>query len=73
MHILSLVKHNIDIYSLLFGNENMDVSRAENCQKLMNFRTSNPKPNLHNIHAHTKFGENPLTLTEVIVRKRKYG
>ena len=29
-------------------------------------------PDLHNINAHTKFGENPMTFTQVIVRKRKY-
>ena len=28
---------------------------------------SNPKPDLYN--AHTKFGENPLTFTQVIVGK----
>ena len=32
---------------------------------------SNPKPDLHNINAHTKFGENPLMFTQVIIRKRK--
>ena len=34
---------------------------------------SNPKPDFHNINAHTKFGENTLTFTQIIVRKRKYG
>ena len=34
---------------------------------------SNPKPDLHDISAHTKFGENPLTFTQIIVRKWKYG
>ena len=37
-----------------------------------NLPISNPKPDLHNINAHTKFGENPLTFTQVIVWKRKY-
>ena len=32
---------------------------------------SNTKPDLHNINAHTKFGENPLMFTQVIIRKRK--
>ena len=32
---------------------------------------SNPKPDLHNINAYTKFGENPLMFTQVIIRKRK--
>ena len=31
---------------------------------------SNPKPDLHNINARTKFGENPLMFTQVIIRKR---
>ena len=26
---------------------------------------SNPKPDIHNVIAHTKFGENPLIFTEV--------
>ena len=34
---------------------------------------NNPKPDLHNIKAHTEFGENQLTFTRVLVRKRKYG
>ena len=33
---------------------------------------SNPKPNLHTINAYTKFGENPLIFTEVILQKQKY-
>ena len=37
-----------------------------------NLPISNPKPKLHNINAHTKFGENPLILTQVIdLKKRK--
>ena len=32
---------------------------------------SNPKPDLHNINARTKFRENPLMFTQVIIRKRK--
>ena len=38
-----------------------------------NLPISNPKPDLENINAHTKFGENPLIFTKVIVRKWKYG
>ena len=34
---------------------------------------SNPKPDLHNVNAHIKFGENPLRFTNVIVLKLKYG
>ena len=36
-----------------------------------NLPISNPIPDLHNIYAHTKFGENPLIFTQVIVRKQK--
>ena len=28
-------------------------------KNLLNLPISNPKPDLHNINAHTKFGENP--------------
>ena len=31
------------------------------------------KPDLHNINAHAKFDENPLTFTEVIIQKWKCG
>ena len=41
--------------------------QADNSVKNLPF--SNPKPALHNINAHTKFGEIPLTFTKVIVRK----
>ena len=36
-----------------------------------NVPISNPKPDLYNINAHTKIGENPLMFTLVIIRKRK--
>ena len=36
-----------------------------------NLPISNPKPDLHNISAHTKFGENRLMLTQVIIRETK--
>ena len=64
---------SIDIY-LSSRNENTDLTRADNTVKnWLNLPTNNPKPDLHNINAHTKFGDNPLTFTQVIVRKRKYG
>ena len=45
--------------------ENMGVSRADNSVKnWRNLPISNPKPNLHNINAQTKFGENPLLFTQ---------
>ena len=50
----------------------MGMSRADNSIKIWrNLPISNPKPDLHNINAHTKFGENPLMFTQVIIRKRK--
>ena len=50
----------------------MGVSRADNSVKnWQNLPISNPKPELTNINAHTKFGENPLMFTQVIIRKRK--
>ena len=52
----------------------MGVSRADNSvQILQNLPISNPKPDLINVNAYSKFGENPLLFTQVIVRKRKYG
>ena len=51
----------------------MGVSRADNSVKnWRNLPISNPNPDLHNINAHTMFGENPLLFTQVIVRKQKY-
>ena len=39
----------------------MDVLWADN--SVQNLPISNPKPDLRNINAHTKFGENPLIFT----------
>ena len=38
-----------------------------------NLPINNPKPDLHNINVHTKFGENPFAFTQVIVQNLKYG
>ena len=65
---------SIEIFSLLSWNENTDVSRAGN--SVTNWRKlpiNKPKVELHNVNAHTKFHENPLLFTKVIVQKRKYG
>ena len=35
-----------------------------------NLPISNPKPDLHNINAHTKFDENPFMFTQVIIQKQ---
>ena len=58
MHIAGLVKIPCYLLKLSSGNENMGVSRADNSVKnWRNLAISNPKPDLHNINAHTKFGE----------------
>ena len=50
------------------------VSRADNSVKFWrNLPISNPKPDLLNVNAYSKFGYNPLLFTQVIVRKQKYG
>ena len=72
MHIASLVKIPYYLLKLSSGNENMGVSQADNSVKTWwNLPISIPKPDLHNINAHTKFGENPLMFTQVIIWKRK--
>ena len=50
------------------------MSRADNSiNNWWNLPISNPKSDLHNINAYTKFGKNPLKFTQVIVQKWKYG
>ena len=74
MHIASLMKIPCYLLKLSSGNENMGVSRADNSVKIWrNLPISNPKPDLLNVNAYSKFGENPLLFTQVIVQKRKYG
>ena len=52
----------------------MGVSWADNSVKIWrHLPISNPKPDLLNVNAYGKFGENPLSFTEVIVWERKYG
>ena len=73
MHIASLVKIPCYLLKLLPGNENMGVSQADNSIKnWQNSPISNPKPDLLNVNTYSKFGENPLVFTQVILRKRKY-
>ena len=56
MHIPSLVKIHWCLLKLSSGNENMGMPRADNSVKIWrNLPISNPKPDLHNINAHTKF------------------
>ena len=52
----------------------MGVSRADNSENILrNLPISNPKPDLLNVNTYSKFDENPLLFTKVIIRKRKYG
>ena len=75
MHIASLVKIPCYLLKLSSRNENMGVSGADNSVKIWrNLPISNPKPDLLNVNAYSKFNENPLLFTQVItVQKRKYG
>ena len=74
MHIASLVKIPCYLLKLLSGNENKGMSRADDSVKIWwNLPISNPKPDLLNVNAYSKFGENPLLFTQVTVRKQKYG
>ena len=74
MHIASLVKIPCYLLKLSSGNENMGMSWAVNSIKIWrNLPISNPKLDLLNVNAYSKFGENPLLFTQVIVQKRKYG
>ena len=74
MHIASLMKILYYLLKLSSENENMGMSRAGNSVKIrQNLPISNPKPDFLNVNAYSKFGENPLLFTQVIVWKRKYG
>ena len=47
--------------------------RADNSVKnWLNLPINNPKLDLNDISVDTKIGENPLILTQVILRKQKY-
>ena len=74
MHIASLVKIPCYLLKLSSGNENMGMSWAGNSVKIWkNLPISNPKPDLLNVNAYSKFGKIPLLFTQVIVRKCNYG
>ena len=52
----------------------MGMSRADNSINILqNLPISNPKPDLLNVNAYSKFDESPLLFTQVFIRKRKYG
>ena len=70
MLVSSLVKIPWHLHKLSSGNENMGMPRADNSVKIWwNLPISNPKPDVHNINAHTKFGENPVCCLLVIIWK----
>ena len=53
------------------GNEKKQIGQADNSVKnWWNLSISNPKPDLHNINGHAKFGENLLTFTQDIIQKQ---
>ena len=57
MHIASLVKIPFYLLKLSWGNENMGVAQADNSIKIwQNLPISNPKPDLLNVNAYSKFG-----------------
>ena len=61
MHIASLMKIPCYLLKLSSGNENMGVSQADNSVKIWgNFPISNSKPDLLNVNAFSKFGENDV-------------
>ena len=67
-HISTVSVHlpgSVKIYwYLLKLSSRKQTSRADySVKKWQNPTISNPKPDLHNINAHTKFGDNPFTFT----------
>ena len=73
MHIARLMKIPCYLLKLSAGNKNMGMSRADNSIKIWrNLPISNPKPDLLNVNVYSKFGENPLLFTQVMVWKRKH-
>ena len=52
----------------------MGMSRADNFINILpNLPISNPKPDLLNVNEYSKFDENPLLFTQVIIQKQIYG
>ena len=52
----------------------MGVSRADNSVKIWrNLPTGNPKPDLLNVNAYSKFDENPLLFTKLSSRNENMG
>ena len=49
--------------------KNQTCRRQITLSKIDHLPISNPKPDLHNINAHTKLGENPLAFTHNLETK----
>ena len=74
IHIASMVKIPCYLLKLSSGNEKMGVSRPDNSVNILrNLPISNPKADLCNINAYSKFYENPLLFTQVITRNETMG
>ena len=72
MHISNLVKNLLRFTQSSYCPETKILIQADNCVKYwQNLPNSNFKADLHNINAHTKFDENPLTFTQVIIWKQE--
>ena len=57
IYIASLVKIPCYLLKLSSGNKNMGVSPADNSVKIWrDLSISNPKPDLFNVNAYSKFG-----------------
>ena len=69
MHTPSLLKIYWYLLKSSSKNENTDVWWADNSMKnWRNLPISNPKPDLHNINAYTKFAENQLIFIHDIIQ-----
>ena len=68
MHIANLVKIPCYLLVIIQKQKYGCISGKYLCKNLTKFAL----PDLLNVNAYSKFGENPLLFTQVIVRKRKY-
>ena len=72
IYIASLVKIPLLFTQVIVWKQKYWHVLADNSVKIwQNLPISNPKPDLHSINSHTKFGENPLMFTQVIIQKWK--
>ena len=73
MLVPGLVKIPCHLLKLSPGNEKYGRLGQITVKIWRNLPISNTKADLHDINTHTKFGENPLMFTQIIIRKWKYG